>query len=256
MGDAWTKPKTLLGSSRPRGIIFQLKGRAGVAGTPLGSRNLPCFLHQGFTGLVPQGCSVAKPEDARPGAPTQSINRSKFDARGTTVIFLSLCSPWEVSSPLHPRMIARMDNYTSLIDALIKSEMDGHPRHEMVLDLGPTPEFLLLHAAFPALNLVLKGSVVGKACFDHGIATSILKRLPEIIATPKSLYRPANSGLIDSVVVMTLETKGGCPIIVPIRKQQRIGRTGVFNTVTSIYAKEGPDPEKKWRRDGLLIKDL
>ena len=109
---------------------------------------------------------------------------------------------------------------------------------------------------FPEMKLGISGKVVSKACFDHGIAKSLLKRLPEVISNPKALYHPANPNRIDSVVVMTFETKQGVPIIVPIRKRQRRGRIGQYNLVASIYAKEGPNPETKWREQGLLIKSF
>lgn len=149
-----------------------------------------------------------------------------------------------------------MDNYRALVDLLIKDEMAGQPHHENVLLLGETPAFLVEKAGFPALDMAIKGSVISKACFDHGITTSLLKRLPEVIATPKCLFRPANPQMTDSVVVLTLEVKGVHPVIIPLRKQQRVGRSEVFNLVSSVYGKEGPDPELKWRQQGLLICEL
>ncbi len=53
--------------------------------------------------------------------------------------------------------------------------MNGNPRHEIVLDLGSTPKLLVEHAGFSDLKLLMTGAVVGKACFDHAISTSILK---------------------------------------------------------------------------------
>ncbi|MCH9782272.1 MAG: hypothetical protein K0U65_00110 [Gammaproteobacteria bacterium] len=146
-----------------------------------------------------------------------------------------------------------MNNYTALIDALIKSELDGDPQHEKVIILGATPSYLQSHGQFPDLDLVILGKTVGKAFFDHGIKTPLLKRLPQILDEPKCLFRSANPDQTDSVVVLTIEVKGSAPIVVPIRQRQRIGRNGLFNVVTSVYPKEGPDPEVKWDRQGLLI---
>ena len=148
----------------------------------------------------------------------------------------------------------RMDNFSSAITLLIKDEAAGRPRHETLLFLGDTPGYLLQDAGFPALQLAITGKVVSKACFDHGISTTFLKRLPEIVARPRSLYRPADQALVDSVVIMTVEKKAGIPIIIPLRRNQRVGRAAQYNLVSSVYAKEGPDPDAKWRTGGLLIK--
>jgi len=146
-----------------------------------------------------------------------------------------------------------LNNYTSLVDTIIKNEVAGLPMHEIVLDLGPTPDYLIRHAGFPILNLGISASVISKAHFDHGIVASKLKKLPQIIAAPKHLYKSANAHQVDSVVVLTLEIKGTSPIIVPIRKNRQIGRNDFRNLVTSMYGKDGPDPELKWKREGLLL---
>jgi len=146
-----------------------------------------------------------------------------------------------------------LDNYTVLVDALIKAECDGNPQHEQVLQLGPTPQQLIDRAGFTALPLVVTGKVIGKACFDHGLRISVLKRLPQILAAPKGLFRSANPGHGDSVVVLTFESHAGAPIIVPVRHNQQIGRQQCYNLVTSVYGKGGPDPHAKWSAEGLLI---
>lgn len=146
-----------------------------------------------------------------------------------------------------------MNNYTTLIDVLIKDECAGTPRHEQILLLGSTPEYLIRHVGFPELDLAIKGSVISKAYFDHGITTSLLKRMPEIVSVPKCVFRPADTRFQDSVVVLTFEVKGVHPIIIPIRQNQHVGRGKCFNLISSIYGKEGPDPEKKWTDSGLLL---
>lgn len=146
-----------------------------------------------------------------------------------------------------------MDNYSSLIDLIIQDELDGNPSHERTIILGRTPTYLIDHAGFPELELAISAKVVAKAAFDHGIRKSFLKRLPGILEDPKTIFRSANPQLTDSVVVVTLEVKNNAPIIVPIRQNQMVGRSSTFNLVTSIYAKEGPDPEIKWQKSGLLI---
>tara|TARA_B100000446_G_scaffold165588_1_gene168089 strand:+ start:496 stop:945 length:450 start_codon:yes stop_codon:yes gene_type:complete len=146
-----------------------------------------------------------------------------------------------------------LSNYKTLVDVIIKDESKGTPCHEHILTLGETPDFLIEHAGFPNLKLVIKASTIVKACFDHGMPPSLLKRLPDVIGSPKSLYKSATHSE-DSVVVLTLERKGrsDAPIIIPIHREKRVGR-GQYNLVASIYAKEGPDPEDKWGKQGLLL---
>ncbi|MEJ1334436.1 MAG: hypothetical protein RPU34_09400 [Candidatus Sedimenticola sp. (ex Thyasira tokunagai)] len=146
-----------------------------------------------------------------------------------------------------------MNNYGSLVDLLIKDEMLGNPQHERVLHLGETPEYLRKHAGFPELTLAIKGNVIGKAHFDHGVTTSMLKKLPRIICNPKSVFYPADPKHLGTVVVLTFEFKGHSPIIVPIRHNVQIGRNQRYNLVSSVYGKGGPDPERKWKADNLLI---
>ena len=146
-----------------------------------------------------------------------------------------------------------MDNYHSLVDLIIKDEMDGKPNHERILDIGGTPKYLIDYAGFPNLRMAIKASVISKACFDHGVSKSLLKRLPDIISSPKCVFKPADPCHVDSVVVLTLEFKGMHPLIVPLRMRQQVGRGNIFNLVSSVYGKEGPDPESKWKKQGLLI---
>jgi hypothetical protein len=144
-----------------------------------------------------------------------------------------------------------MDKYKDLVDLVINSELKGHPRHEILLSLGDTPLPLIQNAEFPDLKLIMTGDVISKACFDHGISTSILKELPAILAEPKAIFSSAT--LPDSSVVLTFHFKNGSPIIVPVHKNQPVGRGHRVNRVASVYAKEGPDPVIKWTADGLLI---
>lgn len=146
-----------------------------------------------------------------------------------------------------------MSNFHTLVDAIIKSEMNGLPMHEQVLEIGKTPSILIDEAGFPDIDLAVNAKVISKMCFDHGLPTSMLKRLPEIINDPKSLFLSANPHQTDSVVVMTFEVKGSYPIIIPIQKNRKVGRNKIYNLVTSGYAKEGNNPDKKWRDKGLLI---
>ena len=144
-----------------------------------------------------------------------------------------------------------MSNFITLADVIIQNEMKGIKQNERILELGDTPQILIDECGFPKLPLAIKGSVISKICFDHGIPTSVIKRLPEIVNNPKMLFQSA-TGDMKSVVVLTFEIKGSEPIIIPIRPNQTSGRKA-YNFISSVYAKSGPCPETKWRKDGLLI---
>lgn len=148
-----------------------------------------------------------------------------------------------------------MSNYSTLVDILIKNEMQGINNHERILDLGDTPQLLIEQCGFQPLPLVIKASTVSKICFDHGISTSNIQKLPELISSPKCLFKSANSKQADSVVVLTFEVKNAGPVIVSIRQNTMIGRGKYFNVITSMYAKEGDNPEVKWKANNLLIWD-
>ena len=145
-----------------------------------------------------------------------------------------------------------MSNYATLVDLLIKNEMKGIKNHERILELGSTPKILQDKSGFADLTLAIKASTISKICFDHGIPTSMLKRLPDILDNPKSLFLPADTSKVDSIVVVTFEVKGHEPVIIPIKKNTESGRKR-FNMVTSMYGKSGPNPESKWKKDNLLI---
>jgi hypothetical protein len=105
------------------------------------------------------------------------------------------------------------------------------------------------HAGFPALDLVIKGSAVDKAHFDHGIPKSMLYRLADIIASPKALYRSAT--IQSSAVVITFEVKDGAPILIPLHANKLVGRSHV-NVVASVYNKEAT-VEQRWANAGLKL---
>ncbi len=146
-------------------------------------------------------------------------------------------------------------NFKTLVGVIIQAEMDGKPRHELLLELGPTPKHILQAGGvrFENLDLVIKAKTVGKMHFDHGVSRGMIERLPEILETPKAIYHSASGTPGGSVVVMTFEVQRGYPLIVPIHAKKPIGRNRFCNEVASMYAKEGPNPEDKWEKAGLLI---
>ena len=141
-------------------------------------------------------------------------------------------------------------NYKAALQLILKACQDGNPQHEAVLvvcDLSPQ---YLVDAGFPQLRVAIKGATVDKAHFDHGVTKGMLERLGDMIHHPKALYRSATQP--DSVVVVAFEQKGSSPLLVPLRRDQQIGRSDRYNTVASVYAKE-PAIEARWEAKGLLL---
>lgn len=141
-------------------------------------------------------------------------------------------------------------NYHTLVDVVIKAEMAGAPRHELVLMVCETPQHLV-DVGFQPLPLAVKAKTVGKMHYDHGMTQRQIQQLPQILASPSALFLSASRP--DSVVVLTYEIKAGKPIIVPVAKDRRLGRDMLANEVSSMYAKDGPDVIVRWRKDGLLL---
>jgi hypothetical protein len=139
-------------------------------------------------------------------------------------------------------------NFRTAIHLILQACIDGRPKNEAVLNLGVTPQ-LLLDNGFPELPLSIKGATIDKAHFDHGITRGVLERLPDIVASPKALYKSAT--VLGSAVVITFEMKGGSPILIPIHANKSVGRS-CANVVASVYAKEATI-EARWKGDGLLL---
>lgn len=144
-------------------------------------------------------------------------------------------------------------NFKTLVGVIIQAEVDGNPRHELVLELGETPAYIIQNCAgFTQLDLVMKARNIGKMFFDHGMKKGVIERLPDILAKPKAVYKSASPQVKDASVIMTYETHNGFPIIVALHPGKMVGRR-IVNEVASMYFKEGPNPEMKWRSAGLLL---
>lgn len=140
-------------------------------------------------------------------------------------------------------------NFQAAIQLILKASQDGRPQHEAVLVVCDSPGYLV-DAGFPQLPIAIMGSTVDKAHFDHGVTRGMLTRLGEIIQHPKALYRSATHPT--STVVVAFETKTGSPLLVPLHRDRKVGRSSRFNIVASVYCKE-PNVESRWREKGLLI---
>lgn len=149
--------------------------------------------------------------------------------------------------------MSEANNVRALIDVLIKAEIALEPRHEIIVDLGPTPD-ILLRFGFTQRKMIVKASAIGKMFFDHCVPQSQIERLPAIIAKPKAIYQ-SRTRPGDAVVVMTYEFQAGLPVIVAVERDQPYGRE-VVNEVASMYGKSGPagrDIESLWTSQGLRL---
>lgn len=141
-------------------------------------------------------------------------------------------------------------NYHTLVEVVIKAELAGTRRHELVLMVCATPKSRL-DIGFQPLPLAVKAKTVGKMHFDHGMTQRHIQQLPQLLSSPSALY--ASASRPGSVVVLTYELKAGKPIIVPVARDRQFGRDTLANEISSMYAKDGPDVIGRWRRDGLLL---
>jgi hypothetical protein len=103
------------------------------------------------------------------------------------------------------------------------------------------------------LDLITSVSVLEKMMFDHGISATKLKSLNQTICTPQRIYQSA-SHPETSVVVMTLQSLGMKPILIPIwlNKPSSKGKPAM-HWVASGYVKDDPRIFDKWDAAGLLI---
>ena len=80
------------------------------------------------------------------------------------------------------------NNYKVALALLLKAIQSGQANHEIILEVGATPPLLINDGGLPRLPLVIKGKVIDKAFFDHGIRRGILERLDEIVEAPIAIY--------------------------------------------------------------------
>jgi hypothetical protein len=132
---------------------------------------------------------------------------------------------------------------------VLAAEKEGKPQHEIVLDLGPTPAPLIT-VGFNAHPMRVGAKVIGKMFFDHGMTQTQIEKIPAMLSQPKAIFNSATQQ-DGSVVVLTFEIKAGHPIIITVARDRKIGRD-IFNIVTSMYAKTGPNVLSGWKNAGLL----
>jgi hypothetical protein len=147
-------------------------------------------------------------------------------------------------------------NYKTALSVLIQSIKAGTKYHEYSLEVGMTPP-VLLGIGVPQLPLTISVKMIDKCYFDHGISEARLRRLYDLIASPKSVFKSDSPHLdlakVNPVVVITVEVKDENPILIAVHPNQMVGRRAV-NLIKSIYDKP-EDMLQKWRGKGLLLWD-
>ena len=148
------------------------------------------------------------------------------------------------------------NNYKTALKLLLQAIRDGKKNHELNLTLGATPPNLL-HLGLPALPLTISAKAIDKCHFDHGVTENTLGRLYDLVANPASIFKSDSPHLegkaVDAVVVVTIEDKGGNPLLVAVHVNMMLGRTYV-NQIKSVYDKPA-EVVAKWRDKGLVLWD-
>lgn len=146
-------------------------------------------------------------------------------------------------------------NFRVALGLMLKSmaeayEINRSKNHQIILNLGPTPQ-VLVDVGLSQLPIGITGKVVDKCYFDHAITKSMLEKMYQIISTPRALYRSYDPK--DACVIMSYEFKGADPLIAALHPNRQLaGRRNCYNSVASFYFKEN-DPETRWKKDGLLF---
>ncbi|MFJ3318721.1 hypothetical protein ACIPLR_25555 [Herbaspirillum huttiense] len=147
-------------------------------------------------------------------------------------------------------------NYKTALSVFIKSIKAGTKYHEYSLDVGMTPP-VLQHVGVPALPLTISVKILDKCYFQHGVTEATLGRLYDLVANAKSVFKSDSPHLdhtaVDAVVVVTIETKDGNPLLVAVHTNKMVGRR-LVNQIRSVYDKK-EDVVQKWREKGLVLWD-
>lgn len=142
-------------------------------------------------------------------------------------------------------------NYKVALNLMIQSCVQGKARHELYLEVGPTPTSLTMHGV-PQLPLAISGKTVDKVFFDHGITKSVLERLHGLVESPNAVFKSATHAA-QGYVVITVELKGLAPVIIAVHANKQIGRGKNVNEIASVYAKEDLTIQQRWVAEGLLL---
>lgn len=142
-------------------------------------------------------------------------------------------------------------NYKVALSLLIQSCVEGKPKHELILEVGTTPESLT-NLGLPQLPLVITGKTVDKVFFEHGITKAMLERIHSLVESPSAVFKSATTTR-QGCIVVTVEFKGLAPVIIAVHANKQLGRGRFVNEIASVYAKEDLAIQQRWTDDGLLL---
>ncbi len=147
-------------------------------------------------------------------------------------------------------------NYKTALSVFIQSIKSGTKYHEYSLAVGMTPP-VLQDVGVPALPMSISVKIIDKCYFEHGVTEATLGCLYDLIANPTAVYKSDSPHLdhmkVEAVVLVTIEARGGDPLLVVIHANKTIGRRQV-NLIKSVYSKKEVVVQK-WRDNGLLLWD-
>ncbi|MDO3558280.1 hypothetical protein [Ralstonia pseudosolanacearum] len=117
--------------------------------------------------------------------------------------------------------------------------------------IGATPQ-RYLDLGFPDLPLAMKIANLEKMIFRHNIPLRFLEGIYGTLLNPKAIYRSHTHPEDINAVVLSFESNHLGPLAAILHANKPIGRL-LVNELTSVYAKEDKDFEKRWRQAGLLL---
>ena len=128
-------------------------------------------------------------------------------------------------------------NYETVINLIAQIINDGKQVNEHPVEIGITPTVIVKNTHFNQLPLMMYGKAFNKVIYDHGITTSILHRLYNILENPQAIYSSDSTvQLKGSIVVVTRELFKKDHLIVAIQPDINVGHKTV-NRIASIYGK-------------------
>ncbi|TSP13988.1 hypothetical protein [Cupriavidus campinensis] len=146
------------------------------------------------------------------------------------------------------------NNYELVLETTCAKLQGPEPEKVLSLsiELGSTPE-LYCELGFPQLPLAMRVTNLDKILFRHGIPIRILKGIYGTLLEPKAVFRSHTHANDGNAVVLSFEEHHLGPVVIILHANIRLGRDRFVNEVKSIYAKENPDFERMWRKEGLLL---
>ena len=137
---------------------------------------------------------------------------------------------------------SRHPGFSDAVDAAVKAGQLGEAGARGHIEIGTLP-VALAFAGIPAGDLRTSAKVLQKVVFDHGVPSSMVKRIPELLETPVMVFRSAT--VTGRFVIITSEMVRSAPLIVAISPEQVTGG-GMLNFVPSLYPRDDLQTIQRW----------